>query len=122
MDDFTDPLSHTLTDSDTLGAQWSLEGEQRLFDYRFGAGWSYSDITRELYANSGQDGSRLQRFGDFDLEARNVDLLAGLDWHLAQDWTLVTELKWSDVSRDASSRNSNASLDQSWDFATPRSA
>ncbi|QFT22686.1 Vitamin B12 transporter BtuB [Pseudomonas sp. THAF187a] len=120
VDDFTDPLSHTLTDSDTLGAQWSLEGEQRLFDYRFGAGWSYSDITRELYANSGQDGSRLQRFGDFDLEARNVDLLAGLDWHLAQDWTLVTELKWSDVSRDASSRNSNASLDQSWDFATSK--
>lgn len=120
VDDFTDPLSHTLTDSDTLGAQWSLEGEQRLFGYRLGAGWSHSDMARELYANSGEDGRRLQRFGDFDLEARNLDLLAGLDWRLADDWTLVTEMKWSDVSRDARSRNGGASLDQGWNYATPK--
>lgn len=120
VDDFTDPLSHTLTDSDTIGTQWNLEGEQRLFGYRLGASWSYSDMARELYANSGEDGRRLQRFGDFDLEASNLDLLAGLDWRLAEDWTLVTEVKWSDVSRDASSRNGGASLDQGWNYATPK--
>lgn len=120
VDDFTDPLSHTLTDSDTIGTQWNLEGEQHLFGYRLGASWSYSDMARELYANSGEDGRRLQRFGDFDLEARNLDLLAGLDWRLAEDWTLVTEVKWSDVSRDASSRNGGASLDQGWNYATPK--
>lgn len=120
VDDFTDPLSHTLTDSDTIGTQWNLEGEQRLFGYRLGASWSYSDMARELYANSGEDGRRLQRFGDFDMEARNLDLLAGLDWRLAEDWTLVTEVKWSDVSRDASSRNGGSSLDQGWNYATPK--
>lgn len=120
VDDFTDPLSHTLTDSDTLGAQWGLEGEQRLFAYRLGAGASYSDMRRELYANSGQDGSKLQRFGDFDLQARNLDLLAGLDWHLADTWSLVSEVKWNDVSRDARSRTGSDSLDQGWNFATPK--
>ncbi|TLX70099.1 TonB-dependent receptor [Pseudomonas nicosulfuronedens] len=120
QDDFTDPLSHTLTDSDTLGAQWLIEGEQRLFGYRLGASWSYSDMTRELYANNPQNGSRMQRFGNFDLEASNLDLLLGLDWHLAPDWTLVTEVKWSDVRRDADSRDGAGHLDQGWDFATPK--
>ncbi|SDN91345.1 TonB-dependent receptor family protein [Pseudomonas jinjuensis] len=120
QDDFTDPLSHTLTDSDTLGAQWTLQGEQRLFGYRLGASWAYSDMTRELYANNPQNGSRMQRFGNFDLDASNLDLLLGLDWRLAQDWTLVTEVKWSDVSRDASSRDGAGHLDQGWNFATPK--
>lgn len=120
QDDFTDPLSHTLTDNDTLGAQWLLEGEQRLFGYRLGASWSYSDMTRELYANNPQNGSRMQRFGNFDLEASNLDLLLGLDWHLAPDWTLVTEVKWSDVRRDADSRDGAGHLDQGWNFATPK--
>jgi iron complex outermembrane receptor protein len=120
QDDFTDPLSHTLTDSDTLGAQWLLEGEQRLFGYRLGASWSYSDMTRELYANNPQNGSRMQRFGNFDLTASNLDLLLGLDWNLAADWTLVTEVKWSDVSRDADSRDGAGHLDQGWNFATPK--
>ncbi|KRV75840.1 TonB-dependent receptor family protein [Pseudomonas citronellolis] len=120
QDDFTDPLSHTLTDSDTLGAQWLLEGEQRLFGYRLGASWSYSDMTRELYANNPQNGSRMQRFGNFDLTASNLDLLLGLDWNLAADWTLVTEVKWSDVSRDADSRDDAGHLDQGWNFATPK--
>ncbi|HGX3309048.1 TPA: TonB-dependent receptor family protein [Pseudomonas aeruginosa] len=120
QDDFTDPLSHTLTDSDTLGAQWLLEGEQRLFDYRLGVSWAYSDMTRELYANNPQNGSRMQRFGNFDLEASNLDLLLGLDWHLAPDWTLVTEVKWSDVRRDADSRDGAGHLDQGWNFATPK--
>ncbi|MEP9319809.1 TonB-dependent receptor [Pseudomonas sp. LABIM340] len=120
QDDFTDPLSHTLTDSDTLGAQWQLEGEQRLFDYRLGVSWAYSDMTRELYANNPQNGSRMQRFGNFDLEASNLDLLLGLDWHLAPDWTLVTEVKWSDVRRDADSRDGAGHLDQGWNFATPK--
>ncbi|MNO47839.1 Vitamin B12 transporter BtuB [compost metagenome] len=120
VDDFTDPLSHTLTDSDTVGAQWQLAGDQRWFGYRLGASWSYSDMRRELYANSPQNGQRLQRFGDFDLEARNLDLLAGLDWHLAEQWTLVTEVKWSDVSRDAQSRDSGNKLDQGWNYATPK--
>lgn len=119
-DDFTDPLSHTLTDSDTLGAQWLLEGERRLFGYRLGASWSHSDMNRELYANDPRSGSRLQRFGNVDLEAANLDLLLGLDWRLAQDWTLVTEVKWSEVSRDARSRDGAGHLDQDWNFATPK--
>lgn len=119
-DDFTDPLSHTLTASDTLGAQWQLDGNWQALDYRLGLGWSHSDMARELYANSPQDGRRLQRYGDFDLVAENFDLLAGLDWHLASDWTLVAETKWSDVRRDARSANAGPRLDQDWNYFTPK--
>lgn len=120
VDDFTDPLSHTLTDSDTVGAQWQLEGSWRTLDYRLGASWSYSDMDRQLYSNSPQNGQRLQRFGDYDLTAQNRDVLAGLDWHLAADWTLVSEVKWGVASRDAQSRLGSEKLDQEWEQFTPK--
>ncbi|WP_427144083.1 TonB-dependent receptor domain-containing protein (plasmid) [Pseudomonas nitroreducens] len=77
-------------------------------------------MNRQLYANNPQHGSRMQRFGNFDLEASNFDLLLGLDWHLAQDWTLVTEVKWSDVNRDANLRDGAGHLNQGWSFANPK--
>lgn len=120
VDDFTDPLSHTLTDSDTVGAQWQLEGSWRTLDYRLGASWSHSDMDRQLYANSPQNGQRLQRFGDYDLTAQNRDVLAGLDWHVATDWTLVSEVKWGIASRDAQSRLGSEKLDQDWEQFTPK--
>ncbi|QLF95026.1 TonB-dependent receptor [Pseudomonas sp. ABC1] len=128
-DTFVDPLSHTVTDTDTVGAQWQLQGRAEHFDYRLASSWSQSDMDRKLYANNPQNGSRYSAtpFATLDLQARNLDLQLGLDWHLASQWLLVTELKWSQVSRDAGNlrqpsqgQSSRQRLDQQWNYTTPK--
>lgn len=120
-DRFNNPTTSTATDSRTLGAQWQLMGQPLdAVGWRLGLAWSRSDMDRTLNAVSPQDGSNLQRFGDFDLRAENRHVLAGLDWQLADDWTLTGELKWSQAVRDAEDRLSDSTLDQRWDFVTPK--
>ncbi|HEX2531426.1 MAG TPA: TonB-dependent receptor [Burkholderiaceae bacterium] len=117
---FVDPLSQTDTRSNTYGAQWQLSGKADRLDYRLAASWANSDMDRQLFANNPQTGQKMQRFGNFDLQADNQDLLGGLEWHLAPQFSLVGETKLSHVSRDAANRDTGAALDQSWSYATPK--
>ncbi len=119
-DRFNNQTSTTVTGSETVGAQWTLDGKWRQLDYRLALAWSRSDMDRELYATSPKTGQPMQRFGNYALQAENREALAGLGWQFAPDWQLVGEVKWSHVVRDARSRDDGSSLDQSWDYATPK--
>lgn len=117
---FVDPATHNDTRSDTHGAQWQLDAHRGNLDYRLRSAWSDTSMRRALYANSPINGGRLQRFGNFDLDASNLDLLAGIDWTFAPAWRLSTELRASHTTRDAASRDSALRLDQDWNYGTPK--
>lgn len=123
-DFFNNQTSHTVTDSRTVGAQWQASGRPGgsagAIGWRTALSWADSAMQRDLYANNPANGQPLQRFGAYDLDARNLQALAAADWRLAPDWTLLGSLQWSHLSRDAHSRSSGAQLDQSWRFATPK--
>nr|WP_205600990.1 TonB-dependent receptor [Halomonas socia] len=120
-DRFNNPTTSTATDTRTLGAQWQLDGDMEgPLSWRLGLAWSSSDMDRTLHAVNPQNGQNLQRFGDFDLHAENRHFLAGLDWQLSEDWTLTSDFKWGQTVRDAEDRMGGASLDQSWNYATPK--
>ena len=120
-DTFNDPLSSTFTDSHTLGAQWQITGQAAAsLDWRMGLAWSRSNMDRTLNAVNPENGKNLQRFADFDLIAENRHVLAGMDWQFANDWSLTGDLKWGEARRDARERLSGSTLDQSWNYFTPK--
>lgn len=117
---FVDPAVHNKTRSKTHGVQWQLDAHRGAFDYRLRAAWSDSDMQRQLFANSPQDGSPLQRFGDFDLDSSNMDVLAGIDWRFAPAWRLGAELRAGRATRDAARRGQAGRLDQDWGYGLPK--
>lgn len=119
-DTFQDPLSSTVTDGMTYGAQWQLAGKYRAIDYRVALDWSRSDMDRTLYVVKPEDGSRLQRFGNYDLQAENRSALLGFAWHVNPHWTVVGDAKFTQAIRDARERGSGNSLDQDWSYVSPK--
>lgn len=120
-DRFKSPVASTETDSSTLGGQWQAEGQlSSPLNWRLGLAWSRSDMDRTLNAVNPQTGQNAKRFGDFDLHAENRHLLAGLDWQLAKDWVVTTDIKWGQAIRDADDQQSGDTLDQSWSYTTPK--
>lgn len=119
-DTFTNPLVSSPTTGNTYGAQWQLSGKLKTLDYRVALDWARSDMERELYAVSPVNGSRLQRFGNYDLQAENRSALLGLEWHMNPQWSLVGDLKYTQAIRDAKDRNNGATLDQDWSYASPK--
>lgn len=125
---FNNQTSHTVTDSRTLGAQWSLEGAPGagaealpgVFRYRASLASARSDMDRDLYATNPQTGQAMQRFGSFDLRAQNHHAQLGGDWRLAGNWLLVGDLQWSSVARNARNVATGVALDQRWRFADPK--
>ncbi|MGB6242430.1 MAG: TonB-dependent receptor [Castellaniella sp.] len=119
-DTFQDPLVSTVTDGMTYGAQWQLAGKVRTIDYRVALDWSRSDMDRDLYAVNPQNGSKLRRFGTYDLQAENRSALASLAWHATPQWTVVGDLKFTQAIRDAREQASGNTLDQDWSYLSPK--
>ncbi|MBR8657150.1 TonB-dependent receptor [Achromobacter sp. Marseille-Q0513] len=119
-DDFTNPQVANVTDGDTYGLTWRLAGKAGSVDYRVALDWQRSDMDREFYAIRPADGRRLQRFGAYALKAENRSAQVGADWHLTEQFSLVGDLKYTQAVRDARERNSGKTLDQDWNYATPR--
>ncbi|EHK63301.1 TonB-dependent receptor family protein [Achromobacter arsenitoxydans] len=119
-DDFTNPQVANVTDGDTYGLLWQLNGKIGTVDYRAALDWQRSNMDRDLYAIRPSDGQRLQRFGAYDLRAENRSAMIGLDWHLTPQFSVVGDLKYSVAVRDAHERNSGKTLDQDWRYATPK--
>lgn len=121
---FNNQTSHTVTHSRTTGAQWQAsgrpDGAAGAVGWRTALSWAQSQMERDLYATNPATGTQLQRFGSYDLDARNLQALAAADWRVAPGWTVLGSLQWSQLTRDAASRTSAAQLDQSWNFATPK--
>lgn len=121
---FNNQTSTTISKTRTTGAQWQAsgrpEGETGPLGWHTALSWSRSSMDRDLYATSPATGTLLQRYGAYDLTADNLQALAGADWRMAPQWTLVGQLQWSRQSRDAASRTGGSGLDQQWTFATPK--
>ncbi|QNN47142.1 TonB-dependent receptor [Thermomonas brevis] len=117
---FKNPTVHNVSDSDTWGAQYQWNGERGRLDYRLGASWTDGDTARDFYANNPANGSRLQRFGHYGLEASSLDLVAGLGWRVGGDVRLLAESKWSRVERNAHDLSRGIRLDQRYSHASPR--
>lgn len=118
-DTFQDPLSVTATDGMTWGAQWQIAGKVGALDYRAALDWARSDLDRKLYVVNPENGSRMSRFGNYDLQAENRNALLGFAWHVAPQWTVVGDAKFSQAIRDARERGSGNRLNQSWDYVSP---
>ena len=121
---FNNMTSHTVTHSRTTGAQWQASGRpagsEGALGWRTALSWADSRMERDLYATNPANGQQMQRFGAYDLGARNLQALAAADWRMATDWTLLGSLQWSHLTRDAQNRNGGAPLNQDWRFATPK--
>lgn len=121
---FNNQNNYTVSDTRTTGVQWQAsgrpDGEVGALGWRTAVSWSRSGMDRDLYATNPANGTRMQRFGAYDLSADNLQALASADWRLAPAWTLVGHLQWSRQTRDAASRTSSAHLDQQYTFATPK--
>ena len=117
---FKNPTTHNHTDTDTWGVQWQLQGQSEALDYRLALSYTGSDSEREQYANNPQNGTRLQRFGHYQLDAGSLDMVAALGWRFAEDWQLVADAKWSRIERDARHLGTAARLEQRYRHDSPR--
>jgi len=117
---FKNPSLHNVRDTDTRGIQYQLSGEIAALDYRLGAAYTDSSGTRTLYANNPMNGTRLQRFGDYALDASSVDLLTAIGWDVGANVRLLAESKWSRAQRNASERLSGARQNLRYTHASPR--
>jgi len=126
---FNNQTSYTTTDTRTVGAQWQASGQTNgPLSWRTALSWSRSRMDRDLDATNPANGTRLRRFGSYDLTADNLQAQAGADWRLAPAWKLVGQLGWSHQSRDAVSRTTagtgagavSGALNQQWTFASPK--
>lgn len=119
-DTFTSPQVSYPTRGDTFGAQWQLAGRMDSLEYRLALDWSHSDMDRRLYAVSPTNGSRALKFGDYDLKAENRNAMLGLIWHVAPQWQVVGDLKFSHAIRNARDTASGQKLDQDWSYVSPK--
>lgn len=119
-DTFQDPQVATVTDGMTYGAQWQLAGKLNALDYRLALDWAHSDMDRNFYSVSPQNGSRVKHFGNYDLSAENRNALLGLAWHIAPQWTLAGDLKFSQAIRNARERATGDTLNQDWSYVSPK--
>jgi len=75
-DTFTDPLSHTVVDAKNIGLHYSMlnkgsyltQDDQFLLSIALNSG----EMPTEYWVNNPENGSKLFRFGDLDLDARNA--------------------------------------------------
>ncbi len=119
-DGFKNLLVDTPSKTDTVGAQWALDGSVGDLDYRFATGVDHSDIDRSFYAVSPVNGSRLSHFGDYELQARNLFSNLELTWNIDAEWSLLAGLRYTDSQRDAKEKNTGNRLDQDWDWLAPK--
>jgi len=116
---FKNPTVHNVRDTDTRGAQYQLNGQVAALDYRLGAAYTDSSGTRTLYANNPQTGTRLQRFGDYALDASSLDVLVAMAWNVA-DMRLIAESRWSRARRDANERLAGTRQNLRYTHTSPR--
>ncbi|PHS25113.1 MAG: hypothetical protein COA83_06460 [Methylophaga sp.] len=103
-DTFTDPLSHTVTDSANIGLHYSMlnkgsyltQDDRFLLSIKLNAG----EMPTEYWVNNPEDGSKLFRFGDLDQDAQNLAVGLQYTGGITQRMQLVAGLQLLHNKRD----------------------
>ncbi len=103
-DTFTDPLKHNVSKTDDYGIEYSLSLTGEYFthydEFFVSLSANQSDMTRSYFVNNPMNGSRLERFGQLDLDANNLVLALQWQAQLNQDIQLVAAIQWVESNRD----------------------
>lgn len=103
-DTFTDPLSHTVVDAKNMGLNYSLlntgsyftQDDQFLLSIALNSG----EMPTEYWVNNPENGSKLFRFGDLDLDASNATVAGQYTGAITEKTQLVAGLQWLHSDRD----------------------
>lgn len=117
---FNNTTVHNVSDGATGGLQYDWLHPREHWDYRLAAAYTGGEITRDFYANNPLNGTRLQRFGHYSLQASSLDLMASVEWRPAISWQLQAGTRWSQVQRDARDRSTGIRLNQDYAHGSPR--
>lgn len=124
-DTFTDPLVHNVTESQDVGFEYaaSLTGEYvtEYDEFSLSLSGNLSDMNRTYFANSPEDGRKLQKFGDLDLEASNFILALQWQAQLSQNIQLVAAAQGVIANRDISDNKATGlNQDNSYSNVNPK--
>lgn len=117
---FNNTTVHNVSQGATRGLQYDWQYQPQNWELRLAAAYTDGDSTRDFYANNPINGTRLQRFGHFALDASSLDLIADATWRPAAGWQLQANTRWSHVRRDAHDPSSGMRLNQAYRHASPR--
>ncbi len=105
LDDiFTDPLSHTVVDSRNIGLNYSLRNTGNYLtqkdQFLLSVSLNTGEMPTEYWVNNPENGSRLFRFGDLDLDASNT--VVGLQYtgSVTEKSQLIAGLQWLHSERE----------------------
>ena len=124
-DTFTDPLKHNVTDSTDYGAEYSatLSGEYLTNhdEFLLLVSANKSDMSRDFFANSPINGSKLQQFGALDLDVSNIILAMQWQTQLTNNLQLVSAAQVVKSDRDISDNTGgNHYQKNSYDSVNPK--
>ena len=96
-DTFTDPLSHVVVESENIGLNYTFfnKGNYLTSDDQFLLSLSLNtgDMPTEYWVNNPENGSKLFRFGDLDLDANNATLGLQYTGALSEKMQLIVGLQ-----------------------------
>lgn len=118
-DTFTDPLSHTVVESKNIGFNFSIlnigkyltQNDQLLLSTSFNIG----EMPTEYWVNSPQNGSRLFRFANLDLDALNTSVGLQYTGEVIDNLKFVAGLQWLHSDRDIKGTGSTPPSSDSFD-------
>ena len=117
---FNNTTVHNVSQGVTRGLQYDGQYQLPGWDLRLAAAYTDGDSTRDFYANNPSNGTRMQRFGHFALDASSLDVMAGVVWRPTADWQWQASTRWSQVRRDARDPGASLMLNQDYRHASPR--
>ncbi len=100
QDTFTNQLSHTVTDSDDYGLQYSVTTDFSSNQFGLNLAYNASKMSRDYFANNPANGQQMQRFGEFELTPANTLLYGYWQADITSDWQLLAGLQWAHNQRD----------------------
>lgn len=104
-DTFTDPLSHSITESKNAGINLESKGSELFLDsdtYEISLNYNNGSMPIEYWVNDPDDGSKLVKFADFDREADNIVLNAKYNLEINKNSEIVADLQYVRNTRDIS--------------------
>ncbi|MGL1956045.1 MAG: TonB-dependent receptor [Colwellia sp.] len=124
-DVFTDPLSHSVSESDDIGFEYAFSTQGNFISTNdevfFSITANSSDMSRAYVANNPADGSMLQTFGNLDFDANNLIFAAQWQAQLADNLQLVAAAQLVNSTRDIRDKTGGTNnQDKDYDSTNPK--